>query len=130
LIQNITTIIIEHVVSKIRSREIEKGVLCMTYFERNCARYLNSVSGMLIALTLALAQLAKSTPQTMKKHLLDSYHLLTQMEKANKQDLTTKNLRMLHSLFAGIYHYEAYNLTKARGIFNEMISTLTTRIHQ
>jgi len=85
---------------------------------------------MLIALTLALAQLAKSTPQTMKKHLLDSYHLLTQMEKANKQDLTTKNLRMLHSLFAGIYHYEAYNLTKARGIFNEMISTLTTRIHQ
>jgi predicted ATPase len=60
---------------------------------------------MLIALTFALAQLAKETHQTMKSYLLDSYRLLTAMEKHNKLDVTTKNLRMLHSLFAGIYHY-------------------------
>lgn len=69
LVEQIWTVLLEYVVMKYRQQEVDRGVLCVTYFQRNCQKYLTSTINILVNLAYSLAQFFKQTYKSMSPYL-------------------------------------------------------------
>ena len=76
LIESISTVTLEYAVIRIRSGQVEKGVLSLTYFQRISRRYLSPLIRVLIALAFCLSHFHKDTVRAMKPYLVEIRHLL------------------------------------------------------
>lgn len=68
--------------TKLRMREVEKAVLCLTYYLRNCKKYFTIVIEILINIAFSLAQFSKGTFSAMEQYLFKSNQLLANVKNS------------------------------------------------
>lgn len=69
LLSRIWTVLLEYVIMKYRQAEVDKAVLCITYFQRNCHKYLTTCINILISLAYSLGHFFKKTYKSMSGYL-------------------------------------------------------------
>jgi hypothetical protein len=103
-------------------------VLCLTYFESTCEKYLGNAIQLLISLTYTLAQIKKNSMNVASQQMTTCSTLLISHFKSTNNDPNAENLRLLVMVFEGVLQYRRGSFSRAKGLFSELISCLTASL--
>lgn len=70
LIEDISTVVLEYVIVKFRNEEVDRGVLCLTYYQKYIKKYMTTFINILMNFTYCLAHFSKNTYNAMVSYLV------------------------------------------------------------
>lgn len=84
MIESISTIIINYVIRKLKKSQIDKAILCLTYYERSCSKYFTSQIKIILSMIYALAHFRKQSHNIAEQYITNVKEILKTEQSINK----------------------------------------------
>lgn len=129
MIQNISNILLESLLASLREGKSDTVILCLTYYQRYCSKYLTQEINVLICLTYSLTHFKNNNIKIAENYLGEAAKIVKGGRKGSDLLSSLIHLQRLLQVMEGVICIGGNNLNKAKFIFNEMISEMTEAIH-